>query len=262
MPQNTLETMNPVLNKEKFALVTWNVNGLDCDENRSHRTQTAIREILAYNPDVIFLQEVVHETYPQFCSAFGLNNYVTAMRPPEDSFYFTCAFVKSNITIVDAIRLPFYGNAASFMGRDIARLVIAVNRNIVYLYNCHLESMKESSAIRIAQMKQLMKLAKEDGPVIIAGDLNARDAEIKQASLQTPGLQLCDAYHYFGKPKECSKTWLMPGKPFVGCRFDRVYHNSHPRIQFAQMRLIGNKSTDPASDHFGIYTEFNVSSSF
>jgi endonuclease/exonuclease/phosphatase family metal-dependent hydrolase len=248
--------MDPSANT--FTLLTWNVNGLD-DEDlvRERRTNLILREIIRVNPDILFLQEVVHETYVQFAyQLVGLGHYICASEPPKDSFYFTCVFVKSNIVVIDSIRVPF---CATYMGRDIARITLQLGHIQIHLYNCHLESMKESSDIRIAQMKQVMEMARdESGPVILAGDWNARDAEVKKASLSVRGISLCDSYVHFGKPKSDSKTWLLPGSSFIGCRFDRVYHNCHPSIQFVQQRLAGKTTL---SDHFGLWVEMRLSSS-
>jgi endonuclease/exonuclease/phosphatase family metal-dependent hydrolase len=240
-----------------LKFVTWNVDGLD-GSNIISRAHSACSTLLETNPDVIFLQEVVHQNNTVFKTILENNEYISVTEPPGNSRYFTSCFVKKNIQIIEFERIPLY----SYMNRDIIKLNIWFNDVKVCLLNSHLESMKESSAIRIAQFEQMIYMSfQEYIPVIIAGDLNMRDYEAKQALQNVQqvigAINLNDAYFHFGRPKTASKTWIMPGNPVVGCRFDRVYHNCHPQIQHDKMQLIGKKGT---SDHFGIYMDFCIQS--
>lgn len=245
-----------LLNPLRLKFITWNVNGLDENE-RFQRTKKAISILAQMNADVIFLQEVVLDTFIQFASALVPMGYISPeSENVENNFYFTCVFVKQQIAVYNCVRMEFDGPAVSFMGRDICRLDIEWNEMRIALFNCHLESMKECTDIRTAQMAQVIRQMRLcPYPAVLAGDLNARDAEIKRASNGTP---LCDGYEYFGKPKELSKTWFLNnGNSPVGCRFDRVYHNCNPRIQFHKMQMIGRQKNAP-SDHLGIYVEFQL----
>jgi hypothetical protein len=60
-----------------------------------------------------------------------------------------------------------------------------------------------------------------------------------------------------------SKTWIMPDKPAVGCRFDRVYHSCHCRnIEFESLKHIGTKKVASIgmtpSDHYGLVLDIKL----
>jgi hypothetical protein len=63
-----------------------------------------------------------------------------------------------------------------------------------------------------------------------------------------------------------SKTWIMPGKPMVGCRFDRIYHNYHPAnttsLHFQSLHHVGTQVIPSVgmtpSDHFGLVLQLEL----
>lgn len=161
-------------------------------------------------------------------------------------------------------------------GRDILffrciELSEVDERKSLLTLNSHLESEKASSVIRTAQLRQLLEFMiaeKASGAAILGGDLNMRDAEAKEAiqSIRDNGpddtFDIVDAYAQFGKPRELSKTWLMPGNPTIGCRFDRIYHNCHRTIEFRSLGHVGTEKIPSIgmtpSDHFGLLLDFDL----
>ena len=204
-----------------LRLATWNVDGL-CERHLRTRSRESARLLCASNADVIFLQEVVDESQQIFDAALSKTYRRVVDRPSEGMPYYTLAFVHKDHALVGVPRRKaFAGLARSGMGRDL--LVFDVNCRGV-LARCvtsHLESMKPSGAQRVAQLAQIAaELHTFDGPGVCGGDFNMRDTEQKMALEQHP---LTDAYFHFGRPKHARATWVMPGRPQVTCRFDRVY---------------------------------------
>lgn len=215
------ETAAPPQNAATIRLATWNVDGL-CERHLHTRSRESARLLRASNADVIFLQEVVDESQTIFDAALGKAYRRVVDRPSEGMPYYTLAFVRKDHAIVGVPRRKaFTGHARSGMGRDL--LVFDVNCHGV-LTRCvtsHLESMKPSGAQRVAQLAQIAaELHSFNGPGLCGGDFNMRDTEQKMALATHP---LTDAYFHFGRPKHARATWVMPGRPQVTCRFDRVY---------------------------------------
>ena len=94
--------------------------------------------------------------------------------------------------------------------------------------NTHLESMKESSETRTAQLKTITRLMlQHEGPAMVGGDLNMRDREQKDAFLNAGGADdaMTDAYFFFNRPADARVTWELPDTPQAKGRFDMIYHN-------------------------------------
>lgn len=62
LTSNSSDEENDTLDSpEEFALITWNIDGLD-EKNRVLRTEAACQMMKSMNIDIFFLQEVVPET--------------------------------------------------------------------------------------------------------------------------------------------------------------------------------------------------------
>lgn len=112
-----------------------------------------------------------------------------------------------------------------------------------------------------------MNSVSEDAAVILAGDLNARDNEVKQVGVLDNGIK--DAWIETGSDVNTKFTWdmnlndnlKMNGKP--RCRFDRVFYKAAgmknmtaKKFEFVGMQRLSSCDRF-ASDHWGILCKFS-----
>lgn len=255
---------------DKFAFLTWNIDGLD-DKNIKERTLAVITHIQTSKCDVIFLQEVVSETYNLIHSNLSDDYYLTENKAEssEDQWYFTLILVKKFKMVIKntyAINFP-----NSTMGRDLTIVDAKFNSGEkLMLLNTHLESMKQFSKERMEQLRvafEKIRNSDENSTVIFAGDLNVRDSEVEKVGIPA-GIE--DIWVTLGEPKEYQFTWdltvntnkknLDKKKPRF--RFDRVYFKTSAQKQIAPkyFRFCGTQKVPDwkcfPSDHFGIICEF------
>ena len=272
---------------ETFTMCSFNVQ-FDEKDHISKRTDIIIDLIKAADPDVILLQEVCMDTDAQF--ERGLSDYVRAGQPHEHMHYYTATYLKKGICIISQGRSDFSGLGRGQMGRDMHLVTARILNTPVLFVNTHLESLKDNGAVRIAQLQEILLemlgvTSGFEGPAVCAGDLNMRDAEQKAAFENARKISCSntvpfeDAYVFFGKPKECYKTWRPNDKPTWGCRFDRCYHNRRgidfvPVTAEQPLQLLGNKPAPGLfctgedgnqypvypSDHRGLLIRFHLKS--
>ncbi len=251
----------------EIKFVTWNVDGLGAHA-RIERAKRASEEILAENPDIISLQEVVavnggniEEIFDEAFSADG-GRYTKFCPKSYMAEYFTVTYVKKCFALsAEVRRQSFSGAATSMMGRDMLCVILNICGVSLMVINTHLESMKTSTLPRTMQLEEICKLMlKHPGPAIVGGDLNMRDKEQKAAFSRATGgdeKAMIDAYDFFGKPKNARVTWELPDQPTAKGRFDRIYHNKkgvefiHPSIVMIGKEVIDSVGVRP-SDHLGL----------
>ena len=256
--------------ESSFIFLTWNIDGLD-DKNIKERTMTVINDIQSKNFDVVFLQEVVSETYQLIKMHLSEDYHLTENKSEssDDQWYFTLILTKKSRLIVQNIcSIPF---SNSTMGRDLT-IVKAKFKNgeKLILLNTHLESMKQFSKERMEQLRlafEKVTNSDENSSVIFAGDLNVRDSEVEKVGIPE-GVE--DIWETLGAPKEYQFTWdltintnkknLDKKKPRF--RFDRVYLKRSARNQiepksfyFCGTQKVKDWKCFP-SDHFGIVCKF------
>jgi len=213
-------------------------------------------------PHVVHLQEVTPATIGILISEFGRNNFRLAIDKERDVLksYFTVTFVRNDFKIIDAYRTSFnFGAAKSGMGRDMLVTTFQAGGKEVMSINSHLESMKDESAKRTAQLEMcLLKITEHEGPAFLGGDLNMRDSEVKTVKQGGNVKQnFFDAFEASGKPAAHSVTWPGPrNKAYLcPCRFDRLFGNARGRwVDFQTFGKeehvdLGGKTY---SDHFSI----------
>ncbi|KAK7874296.1 hypothetical protein R5R35_007776 [Gryllus longicercus] len=216
----------------KLSVISWNVDGLD-GHNLKRRTKAVCKIIFQEQPDVVFLQEVIPETFryiseklPEYMCIQGNNvEYFTAVLLRR----FTIYYDSHNI-------IPFSG---SRMGRNLIHVKAHVGKLNLHFFNTHLESGIEFEDERKSQLKSLFEAVQkipETESVIFGGDLNMRDKELDSLGGIPPGID--DIWKICGSRKECQYTWDMqrntnkefPGRFKPKCRFDRLYvRHAHPR---------------------------------
>ena len=254
----------------KFTFLTWNIDGLD-DKNITERTMDVINTIRRKMFDVVFLQEVISETYSLSELHLSEDYYMTENKSKlsDDQWYFTVTLIKRfRLVTINMNSIPFTN---STMGRSLNIVEAKFNNGEKMIFiNTHLESMKQFSKERMDQFRiafEILTNGDENSSVIFAGDLNVRDSEVEKVGIPV-GVE--DVWETLGEPKEYQFTWdltintnkknLDKKKPRF--RFDRVYfkrsalNKMEPKcFYFCGTQKVKDWKCFP-SDHFGIVCEF------
>ena len=259
-------------NCEEFSVISYNVNGLSDEYSYViERCREISRLVSNESPDVIFFQETTNETcllYSTFLRPYGYN--LVSSQQSVQSIIFTVAFSR-HIGVCQ--RAKFDGAATSVMGRDLLKYELLINNRKCHFLSGHLESLGESSKIRVAQLEEALNfIGKFEGPAVLVGDLNIRSKEadgifkkLKKRSKDCAELfRIVDCWEFLGKVDMNKNTWICaePSLSHIQARYDRVYCNGC-FITPVEFRLIGKDVmlspvlTTP-SDHFGIYVKFIV----
>ena len=97
----------------QLTLVTWNIDGL-CEEDISRRTQAVIDTLRELNADIVFLQEVIHQTFEQIQTE--LTNYECLPACTPDVAYFNATLLRRGRVDLDRHRVVDF---ESLMGRHV-----------------------------------------------------------------------------------------------------------------------------------------------
>ena len=251
-----------------LRLLSWNIDGLD-ERDLDERTTAVCQTILLKQPHVVFLQEVIGPTLSILQQKLPKYSIFAPTVPPEH--YFVVILVKRDRDLVPG-SLACHSFPGSRMGRQLIKLPLSFSGVDYLLLTSHLESMKDYSAERKAQLRatfDAMVRARGEGKIcIFGGDLNVREAEVK--SVKVPD-GVIDAWEACGSDKESKFTWDLktndnlnwpyPGRPQA--RYDRVYCTSPTgRLRPTNFELVGqdrlhNCNRFP-SDHWGMWVEFDA----
>jgi len=252
---------------ESLVFVTWNIDGLD-QTNLKKRTKGVCKILEQEKADVVFLQEVIPETFSYIESK--MPNYV-CLAAKQDNYFVATLLRKGRVYLDHHTVKDFH---SSSMGRHVLAVQAHCGSVKLDLFNTHLESTKEHAEERGNQLKQCLAQVgsrPSERVSILAGDLNLRDAEL----VASGGLpeRTVDVWEKCGARKEVQYTWDMMrntnlqanfGKFRPRCRFDRIYlRDSSPSTATAtQFGLIGlQKITDTQafpSDHWGLRCLLNL----
>lgn len=204
-------------------LTTWNLNGLD-PADLDVRTEAACLALLLRPdpPDVVMLQEVVGRSWHAHLKHhFAAAGYVPVPADPPRatrSEYFCVLLVRKTLPIEHSGADPFPG---SEMGRQLVWATIDWSGRSALVATSHLESGREASAIRVAQLGAVVDgLLTHEGPAVFGADTNLRVAE----EARVPRLdEVTDAWVAAGSRKDDRATWpSVPRDRRPGARFDRV----------------------------------------
>jgi tyrosyl-DNA phosphodiesterase 2 len=254
-----------------LSMVTWNIDGLD-GNNLGARTAHIIKILNKIKPDVIFLQEVTQKILEDL--KMNMIDY-HIIEQVSDVHYFTCILLhRTNIYMEKALTKRFEN---STMGRGLQCIDCHVEKVKISLFNVHLESTGKCSKKRMQQLEECISEIKqlgEDTTVILAGDMNIRDKEVKSLC-KGIGLppSINDIWELLGKRKQVQYTWdmrnntnlqILGGKMKPQLRFDRVYIKDSQPIRLVPkfFDLIGTENVPGTelfpSDHWGILTSFEL----
>ncbi|XP_050171835.1 tyrosyl-DNA phosphodiesterase 2 [Myiozetetes cayanensis] len=247
-----------------FSLITWNIDGLDLG-NLKERARGVCTYLALYNPDVVFLQEVIP---PHLCLLQMKAGSYTIIPGNIDEYFTVIMVKKSRVKVLKHEIIPFPTTA---MKRNLLVVHVNISGNELCLMTSHLESTKNHSKERTKQLQIVLdKMQKESETttVIFGGDTNLRDSEV--AKLGDLPKNVTDIWEFLGKPQHCRYTWDTDSNTNLNAaykckmRFDRVYFrpaaeggNIIPR----SMDLIGLEKLDCGrfpSDHWGVLCNFDV----
>lgn len=250
----------------EMTFMTWNIDGLNL-HNLKKRTKAVCMIIFEHSPDVVFLQEVIADTFsyienklPEYkCIASG------------DGDYFTATLLRRFTVYYDSHKILEYPGTS--MGRNLLVTEAHMGSLQVSLLNTHLESTADFASERVRQLQFCLKevaAIAHHRTVIFAGDLNLRDKELVLCG----GLpqNMIDLWEAGGSRAECRYTWDMTrntNTEFAGrfkprCRFDRAYvrQTSPPCVRPKYFGLVGLQKVFGTqsfpSDHWGILVHFDV----
>ncbi|NXG06164.1 TYDP2 phosphodiesterase, partial [Sakesphorus luctuosus] len=247
-----------------FSLITWNIDGLDLG-NANERAGGVCAYLALYNPDVVFLQEVIA---PHLCLLQMKASSYTIIPGNIDEYFTVIMLKKSRVKLLKHEIIPFPTTA---MKRNLLVVHVSISGNELCLMTSHLESTKKHSKERIKQLKIVlnkMQKESESTTVIFGGDTNLRDSEV--AKLGDLPKNVTDVWEFLGKPQHCRYTWDTQSNTNLNAaykcrmRFDRVYFQRAAQgahIIPRSMDLIGLEKLDCGrfpSDHWGILCNFDM----
>ncbi|XP_031606065.2 tyrosyl-DNA phosphodiesterase 2-like [Oreochromis aureus] len=249
----------------KLSLITWNVEGI-YGEKRSERARGLVKYLNLYNPDVVFLQELI-PSYVQFLKKRFVSYLM--IEGGEKGYFTGMLLKKSRVKFVESEIVAY---RTTQMNRNLLVAQVIVNGQKLCLMTSHFESFKANSKERMNQLhvvKRRFKHAPDDVTVVFGGDTNLRDAEVTKVGLPAT---VCDVWERLGKQEHCRYTWDTTTNTNQNIsttarfRFDRIYlrpaiRRGVPRLAPDHMALVGLEKLDCGrytSDHWGIYCTFSA----
>ncbi|XP_065768724.1 tyrosyl-DNA phosphodiesterase 2 isoform X2 [Muntiacus reevesi] len=218
-----------------------------------------------YNPDVIFLQEVIPPYYAYLKKKASSYEIITGH---EEGYFTAIMLKKSRVKFKSQEIIPFPNTK---MMRNLLCVHVSVSGNELCLMTSHLESTRGHAKERMNQLKMVlekMQEAPESATVIFAGDTNLRDQEVTKCG----GLpnNILDVWEFLGKPKHCQYTWDTQMNSNLGIaatcklRFDRIFFRAAAEgghIIPQSLDLLGLEKLDCGrfpSDHWGLLCNLDV----
>ncbi|XP_034721022.1 tyrosyl-DNA phosphodiesterase 2-like isoform X1 [Etheostoma cragini] len=250
----------------KLSLISWNVDGLDPEEQPA-RARGLCSYIISHSPDVVLLQELI-QPYTRFMKKRLADNY-TFIEGGKEGYFIGMMLKKSRITLLDSQIVEY---PTSRQGRNLLVAQVLFKGQKLCLMTSHFESCKANAENRKLQLRLVMKRmtkAPDDVTVLFGGDTNLRDAEVADVGL--PGC-VRDVWEQLGEPEQCRYTWdtfantNLDHRYKSRFRFDRLYlrraaGDGVPRLEPSSMALIGQEKLRCGlytSDHWGVYCTFSA----
>ena len=255
------------MDPRELTLVTWNIDGLDTNL-RMERTRAVIETLTKISADIVFLQEVIPETFSLIKSEMTDYECFAA----GQSAYFVATLMRRGRVVADKHQVLQFPNTR--MGRHVLTVQAHCGNVVMDLLNTHLESTAGCADKRMRQLREcfnIMTQRPEDRTVIFAGDLNLRDEEV----IRVGGLPLLvtDVWEQLGRRDEVKWTWnmeinnnlKMEGRRKPRYRFDRVYirPSKSGNMTPDHILLLGQEKVEGTkfypSDHWGVRVELKLS---
>ena len=139
-----------------LTFVTWNIDGLD-QKNLKRRTRAVITTLEALAADVVFLQEVIPETFSYLESK--LTNYQCIAAKQEN--YFVATLLRKGRVYLDKYKVIDF--ESSRMYRHLLAVQVHCGDVVLDLLNTHLESTQEHAEERMRQLQQCLDIMTRNG---------------------------------------------------------------------------------------------------
>ncbi|XP_005403424.1 PREDICTED: tyrosyl-DNA phosphodiesterase 2 isoform X1 [Chinchilla lanigera] len=247
-----------------FSFITWNIDGLDLN-SLQERARGVCSYLALYNPDVVFLQEVIPPYFSYLKKRASSYEIITGH---EEGYFTAIMLKKSRVKLKSQEIIPF---PSTKMMRNLLCVHVSLSGNELCLMTSHLESTRGHASERMNQLKLVLKKmqeAPESATVIFAGDTNLRDQEVTKCG----GLpsNILDVWEFLGKPKHCQYTWDTQMNSNLGIpatcklRFDRIFFRAaaeEGHIIPRSLDLLGLEKLDCGrfpSDHWGLLCNLDV----
>ena len=139
-----------------LTFVTWNIDGLD-QKNLKRRTRAVITTLETLAADVVFLQEVIPETFSYIESK--LTNYQCIAAKQEN--YFVATLLRKGRVYLDKYKVIDF--ESSRMYRHLLAVQVHCGDVVLDLLNTHLESTQEHGEERMRQLQQCLDIMTRNG---------------------------------------------------------------------------------------------------
>lgn len=205
---------------QKLIMISWNIDGLE-EKSLQKRTEAVVKTIREVAADIVFLQEVIPETFSFIQTQ--LTNYECIAA--KDDNYFVATLLRKGRVYMDRYKVIDYPTTRMY--RHLLAVQAHCGSVVMDLLNTHLESTKDHASERKKQLEQcfgLMSRRPDDRSVIFGGDLNLRDPEV--VSVGGAPAPARDVWEELGRREEVRWTWdcqrntnkEIPGKWKPKCR--------------------------------------------
>ncbi|XP_068576005.1 tyrosyl-DNA phosphodiesterase 2-like [Cebidichthys violaceus] len=249
----------------KLSLISWNVDGLD-EEEQPERARGLCSYLISHSPDVVLLQELI-QPYTRFMKKRLADNYVF-IEGGKEGYFIGMMLKKSRVTLLDSEIVAY--PTSRMMRNLLVAQVLFKGQKFCFMMS-HFESCKANAGERMRQLRLVIRrMAKmpDDVTVLFGGDTNLRDAEVAKVGLPDS----CDVWEVLGEPEHCRYTWDTHANTNNDhryksrFRFDRLYlrraaADGVPQLEPHSMALIGLeklKCGRYTSDHWGIHCTFSA----
>jgi len=273
--KRTLKTRfdQPKLDQPKITTLTYN---LWLENSYSKERVTRVIHIIRDTmPDVVCLQEISQDVFKFIESMLAPFFQIFQAFVTEDNPYGTCIMCnRKTVRIIESEDNPYYYDYNSskmsrrIVGCEIEFIKFAAPK--FHVLTTHLESLSENDRYRASQFNAIKQAVASLKYCIVMGDFGIWN-ENEDAAQAISNSKLKDAWIEMGCPYKVKYTYNSRKNPNAKekgqYRFDRIlYHTRDHLIKPKTMGLLGknNISTElpfPASNHYGLYCEFEVKES-
>lgn len=242
-----------------LCLLSWNIDGLD-RKHTVERAQAVCQLIESHKPDVVYLQEIVSQTWDAITER--LKSSYLFYRDEVSFHYYHILMVRKGSAVsvegdLEVMRFP-----QSRQGRHLLQLPVKFCEIDIQLMTSHLESLNHNAAERKNQLRMTFalmgELLLESKLGIFAGDTNLMDKEVTIVGIPE---NIVDVWEACGSDIKQKFTWDSSEPRF---RLDRAYFSATPdsKLQARKFVLVGDDLLAQygvyPSDHLGMWVEFSL----
>ncbi|KAG2467182.1 KDM1B demethylase, partial [Polypterus senegalus] len=225
-----------------FSLLTWNIDGLDeCEIIERARGVCSL--IALYEPDIVFLQEVI----PPYLGYLRKRAVSYTIVAGNDEFYFSAIMLKkSRVKLINTEIIDF---PTTQMLRNLLTVKASFGDRELYLMTSHLESTKDHSAERIKQLKTVLRKMKDipdSAIVIFGGDTNLRDQEAKRKANETEEEDDTSEKKY----RKCEKAGCTATYPVCFASASESHKDGYEKYTSWKRIWTGNGKSEPSLKAF------------